>query len=64
MSGEENLTGIINDNSDKDRRMREDRRKEQIPVKYDRRRGDRRLNIQLMKYNVYSKLIPLGKLKR
>ena len=55
MSGEENLTGIINDNSDKDRRMRErrqgnrrkreDRRKEQIPVKYDRRRGDRRLNI-------------------
>ena len=45
MSGEENLTGIINDNSDKDKRMREDRRKEQIPVKYDRRKGDRRLNI-------------------
>ena len=44
MSGEENLTGIINDNSDKDRRMREDRRKEQIPVKYNRRKVDRRLN--------------------
>ena len=44
MSGEENLTGIINDNSDKDKRMREDRRKEQIPVEYDRRKGNRRLN--------------------
>ncbi len=54
MSGEENLTGINNDNSDKDRKMRErkqgnrrkrvDRRKEQIPVEYDRRRGNRRLN--------------------
>ena len=49
MSGEENLTGIINDNSDKDKRMREDRRKQQIPVEYDRRRVDRRLNTQLMK---------------
>ena len=54
MSGEENLTGIINDNSDKDRRMRdrrrenrrniEDRRKEQVPIKDDRRKVDRRLN--------------------
>ena len=44
MSGEENLTGKINDNNDKDRRRR-DRRKEQIPVEYDRRKGgDRRLN--------------------
>ena len=45
MSGEENLTGKINDNNDKDRRRR-DRRQEQIPVEYDRRKGgDRRLNV-------------------
>ena len=43
MSGEENLTGKINDNTDSNRRRR-DRRQEQIPVEYDRRRGDRRLN--------------------
>ena len=44
MSGGENLTGEINDNTDSDRRRR-DRRKEQIPVEYDRRKGgDRRLN--------------------
>ena len=44
MSGEENLTGEINDNTDSDRRRR-DRRQEQIPVEYDRRKeGDRRLN--------------------
>jgi len=44
MSGEENLTGKIDDNTDSNRR-REDRRKEQIPVEYDRRKGgDRRLN--------------------
>ena len=44
MSGEENLTGKINDNTDSNRRRR-DRRKEQIPVEYDRRKeGDRRLN--------------------
>ena len=43
MSGEENLTGKINDNTDSNRR-RKDRRKEQIPVENDRRRGDRRLN--------------------
>ena len=43
MSGEENLTGKI-DNTDSNRR-RKDRRKEQIPVEYDRRKGgDRRLN--------------------
>ena len=49
MSGEENLTGKINDNTDKDRRREDrrqgERRKEQIPVEYDRRKGgDRRLN--------------------
>ena len=45
MSGEENLTGKINDNNDKGRRRR-DRRQEQIPVEYDRRKGgDRRLNV-------------------
>ena len=49
MSGEENLTGEINDNTDSDRRRRDrrsrERRKEQIPVEYDRRKGgDRRLN--------------------
>ena len=54
MSGEENLTGKINDNNDKDRRRRDrrqgerrsrERRKEQIPVEHDRRKGgDRRLN--------------------
>jgi len=44
MSGEENLTGKINDNTDNNRR-RKDRRKEQIPVEHDRRKGgDRRLN--------------------
>ena len=53
MSGEENLTGKINDNTDGNRRRRDrrqgerrsrERRKEQIPVEHDRRRGDRRLN--------------------
>ena len=53
MSGEENLSGKINDNTDSNRRRRDrrqgerrsrERRKEQIPVEYDRRRGDRRLN--------------------
>ena len=44
MSGEENLTWKINDNTDNNRR-RKDRRKEQIPVESDRRKGgDRRLN--------------------
>ena len=64
MSGEENLTGKINDNTDSNRR-RKDRRKEQIPVEYDRRKGgDRRLNAQLMEDIIYCKLIPLGKIKR
>ena len=48
MSGEENLTRKINDNTDSNRRKGErrsrERRKEQIPVENDRRRGDRRLN--------------------
>ena len=48
MSGEENLTRKINDNTDSNRRKGErrsrERRKEQIPVEHDRRRGDRRLN--------------------
>jgi len=49
MSGEEKLTGKINDNTDSKRRRRDgrqgERRKEQIPVEYDRRKaGDRRLN--------------------
>ena len=54
MSGEENLTGKINENTDSNRtrpdrrqgeRRSRERRKEQIPVEYDRRKGgDRRLN--------------------
>ena len=64
MSGEENLTGKIDDNTDSNRR-RKDRRKEQIPVEYDRRKGgDRRLNAQLMEDIIHCKLISLGKMKR
>ena len=64
MSGEENLTVEINDNTDSNRRGR-DRRQEQIPVEYDRRKGgDRRLNAQLMEDIIHCKLIPLGKMKR
>ena len=64
MSGEENLTEKIDDNTDSNRR-RKDRRKEQIPVESDRRKGgDRRLNAQLMEDIIHYKLIPLGKMKR